>query len=160
LEKELNRELNEYLGLLKTEAESLETKYTKLSNDAEIALSSERLALDNLNQRDSLINDLQLKQTELSQLNSNLQKQISDLKSEYKVLEKTLKAYENVYSNPIDPIVYLESQWTKDRERFIKENENLARQVDKLQLQNNALTKEIEIKMSSYPDPVEHANLY
>jgi hypothetical protein len=162
LEKEINKELHLTLEEVQKDADRLETQYNRLSNDAEVALASERLTLKKHDEHVAIIQSQQSKisiiQADLDSLLMKYQK----LERDHELLEKQIKVTEEirVASRPmVDPLIYLETQWSKDRNKLLTETEQWKNAVQHLKLQNELLKDDLERNLANGPEPAEYAQL-
>ncbi len=159
LEKDINSELITSVQILKGEIDKLSTQFTQLSNDAEVALASERLAMDKLDEQDRLVQDRGLQISTLSQELDRITKDRNNLEREYHAIKKAYEALEKARVTSIDPLAFLETQWAKDRHEFYEETSVLKGSLHYLENENKLLKSDLSEKVSSLPDPAEYAKL-
>jgi chromosome segregation ATPase len=160
LEKQINHELNVSLEQLRSDAQQLEEQFTKLSNDAEIALASERLANDTVHKH---LKTIQEQKQRIVKLEADLEEmtcRYGKVERDYEILSRTVTTAEEVrkHMQPrIDPVIYLESEWAKDRTKYYTETEHLKAQLESAMMRNQLLKSELESKVSGMPQPTEYA---
>lgn len=160
IEKDINTELINSVQTLKQEIDNLSRQFTQLSNDAEVAVASERVALEKLDGLDRTIKD---KKFQLDQSNAKykaLESQFKALEREYQIVLGANQILEkNQDKTTIDPLLFLESQWTKDRNEFYQHTTALKGSIHFLETENRMLKSELKSRLDGMPDQVEVANL-
>ena len=135
---------------MKEEINSLSIQYTKLSNDAEVALASERVALDQLEALERSVHEKTKKLVSLEKAYEKLDVEHQVIKGAYNILEKKGEQV------TIDPLLFLETQWAKDRHEFYTQTTALQSQISDLSAENHSLKEKIK---EWGPDKVEVANM-
>ena len=150
IEKDINQELISSVQSLKQEINNLSTQFTTLSNDAEVALASERVALD---QTDSLERSLEQTQKKLSDMQSAytfLEKSYGKLEKEHEIVKATANLYQSEREREkerytIDPLLFLETQWKKDRSEFHDKVQELQGALSVLVREKEALMQDLRV---------------
>jgi hypothetical protein len=160
LEKQINRELNISLEQLRRDAHNLEKQFTQLSNDAEVALASERLANQTVFEHLKTISEQKERIVKLEADLDEMTSRYGKVERDYEVLSRTVTTAEEIRKRMqprIDPVIYLESEWAKDRTKYYTETEHLKAQLESVMMQNQLLKSELESKVSGMPQPAEYA---
>ena len=160
IEKDLNQELVSTIHSFRSEISQLENSLTTLSNDLEVALASERLATDKLEAHEILIRERNLQISEITETFNNLHHEYSILQKNYIIAKTENETYDKQRNaQKIDPLLFLESQWTKDRTEFYQETTALKGSLQFLQSENNILRGQVESKLEGYPDLEAYAEM-
>ncbi|KAJ3327178.1 hypothetical protein HDU91_004436, partial [Kappamyces sp. JEL0680] len=159
VEKDVNSELIASVQGLKSEINKLSSQFTQLSNDAEVALAAERVAMDRLDEQDRLVRERGFQISTLNQELDRITKDRNSLEREYHAIRKAYEALEKVQTSSLEPLAIFETQWAKERKEFYEENTVLKGSLHFLESENRLLRSDLEDKVSSLPDAVTHAHL-
>lgn len=136
-----------------------------MSNDAEVALASERVALDQTDSLERSLHACQKRVSEVQSAYSSLEKIHSQLEKEHDILKAQAQVWQTEREREkerytIDPLLFLETQWRKDRTEFHQKVQELQGVLSSLERENEALKSDLRgIRQNGGADSVEVVRL-
>lgn len=147
------------ISVVRGDISKLENNLTSLSNDLEVSMAAERLANNRADDLEILVRERNVQISELTESFNKIHHEYNSLQKEYIIVKTENETNVKLQSVAINPLEFLETQWTKDRNEFYKEASSLKGSLHYLEVQNSQLKSTLNQRIQNSPDMHDYSKL-